>query len=136
MSITYRGSPQQEEWQQRFDAWFPDGAVASWMEEPGPWHPLIYAVPWMEVVAVDDGDPVLLMRPYGTARVVGPYPMTAHEVLRTKPHLLLAATVVGDDRRMLLSAGMDERRKVQIRPERADQQAHPYPSSIYQPDLA
>ena len=131
MSVTYLGSRQQEHWQKRFDAWFPDGAIASWQEEPGPGHPIIYAVPWVEVVAADGTDPVLLLRPYGTYRVVGPYKMTDYDVLRTKPHVLVLATVTGAPRPLLLAAGMDDRRKRQMAPERARQQAEPYPSYIY-----
>jgi hypothetical protein len=114
-------------WQGRFDHWFPDGAIASWQEEEGPWKPVIYAVPWVEVVAVQGNSPVILMRPYGTDRVVGPYVVVEHEILRLKPHLLLMATFENVVNHMLLTAGMDESKAAAMAPARAYQQANPFP---------
>lgn len=127
MTVVDLEASQQAGWQKKLDGWFPDGAIASWQEAPGPWSPVIYAVPWVEVVAVKGAWPVILLRPYGTDRVVGPYTVTGTEVLRTKPHLLLMVTFEGVENTMLWCAGMDESKATAMVSERAEQQANPYP---------
>jgi hypothetical protein len=131
VSATSLAGWSQAQWQKKFDGWFPDGVIASWTGHAGPGKPVIYAVPWIQVGAMDGNDPVIVMRPYGTSRVVGPYHVTDYDLLRTKPHNLVMVTFEEASEHMVLAAGMDPRRREQMKPERAVQQARPVPPDMF-----
>jgi hypothetical protein len=123
----------QERWQKLLDQVFPDGAVASWPhDDNAPGYPVIYMVPWLEVTGTAGLDPIVVMRPFGVDRVVGPFRMIGHEVLRTKPHILWAVTFQGvPNNPMIWCAAMGDSYAEQIAAERARQQADPFPDTSY-----
>lgn len=76
---------QADRWQKRLDAWFPRGAVATWIQTAK-----TVPVAWIHVSGMEGLDPVLsFYHPFGWTKVKT---LASTHIIRSKPHLIVQAS--------------------------------------------
>jgi hypothetical protein len=81
--------------QKRFDALFPQGAIATWMHQPAQDN-VLYQVMWIYVERMEGMDPVLSLYVFGD-RILDGLRCTGWKVITPKPNYLAVAQLEHED---------------------------------------
>lgn len=95
-------------WQERLDREFPDGAIASWVEDPIPDSPAaIFSIPRIIVVGMNGDFPIITM-PTAPAdgKVLDNMVVTSWNEYATQPHLIVIANLLNDSLPLRLCAAV------------------------------